>query len=61
MHQILTCLTQQHDWRLVLLAVGVCLLASGTAIGLFRRARATSGRTRGAWLMLDAAAAGFGI
>ena len=61
MHQILTCLTQQHDWRLVLLAVGVCLLASGTAIGLFRRASATSGRTRGAWLMLDAAAAGFGI
>jgi diguanylate cyclase (GGDEF)-like protein/PAS domain S-box-containing protein len=61
MHQVLACLTLQHDWRLVLLAVGVCLLASGTAIGLFRRAKAMSGRTRAAWLMLDAAAAGFGI
>ena len=61
MHQILTCLTDRHDWRLVGLAGIVCLLASGTAIGLFRRARATSGRIRGAWLTLDAAAAGFGI
>jgi len=61
MHQVLTCLTEQHDWRLVALAGVVCLLASGTAIGLFRRAKATSGRIRGAWLALDSAAAGFGI
>jgi len=61
MHQVLTCLTEQHDWRLVILAGAICLLASGTAIGLFRRAKATSGRTRAAWLILDAASAGFGI
>jgi diguanylate cyclase (GGDEF)-like protein/PAS domain S-box-containing protein len=61
MYRVLTCLTEQHDWRLVLLAGAVCLLASGTAIGLFRRARATSGRIRIAWLALDSAAAGFGI
>lgn len=61
MHQVITCLTTQHDWRLVALAAAVCLLASGTAIGLFRRATATRGRVRVAWLSLDAAAAGFGI
>jgi diguanylate cyclase (GGDEF)-like protein/PAS domain S-box-containing protein len=36
-------------------------LAASTAIVLFRCAKTTSGRLRAAWLILDAAAAGFGI
>jgi diguanylate cyclase (GGDEF)-like protein/PAS domain S-box-containing protein len=61
MFQVLTCLTTQHDWRLVALAVVVCLLASFVAINLFRRALASRGHERVVWVSLDAAAAGFGI
>jgi diguanylate cyclase (GGDEF)-like protein/PAS domain S-box-containing protein len=61
MYRILTCLTVEHDWRLVALAAGVCFLASGVAISLFHRAQAARGRARLVWLSLDAAAAGFGI
>jgi hypothetical protein len=61
MFRVYTCLTVDHDWRLVVLAVTVCFLASAVAISLFRRAKATIGRTRLFWLSLDAAAAGCGI
>ena len=44
MYQVLFCLTDQHDWRLVALGGAVCLLASAAAISLFHRARATQGR-----------------
>jgi diguanylate cyclase (GGDEF)-like protein/PAS domain S-box-containing protein len=61
MFQVLTCLTTQHDWRLVVLAGFVCLLSSACGISLFYRAKATFGRARLWWLVLDAAAAGCGI
>jgi NO-binding membrane sensor protein with MHYT domain len=61
MFQVFSCLTTQHDWRLVALAGIVCFLASGVAISLFHRAQATQGRERLVWLSLDATAAGFGI
>jgi diguanylate cyclase (GGDEF)-like protein/PAS domain S-box-containing protein len=61
MFRAMTCLTVEHDWRLVLLAVCVCFLASAVAISLFHRAQATEGRARYIWLSLDAAAAGCGI
>jgi diguanylate cyclase (GGDEF)-like protein/PAS domain S-box-containing protein len=61
MFQIYNCLTAEHDWRLVVLAGAVCLLASIVAISLFHRAQATQGRARVIWLSLDAAAAGCGI
>ena len=61
MYRILSCLTVEHDWRLVMLAGGVCFLASGVAISLFHRARVAKGHSRLVWLGLDAAAAGFGI
>ena len=61
MFQVYTCLTVDHDWRLVVLAAAVCFLASAVAISLFHRAQATIGRTRLVWLSLDAAAAGCGI
>jgi NO-binding membrane sensor protein with MHYT domain len=61
MFRVYTCLTVDHDWHLVALAVAVCFLASAVAISLFHRAQATSGRTRLFWLSLDAAAAGCGI
>jgi diguanylate cyclase (GGDEF)-like protein len=61
MLQVLTCLTSEHDRRLLALAVLVCLLACAVAISLFHRARATRGRARFVWLSLDAAAGGYGI
>src|SRR5579872_897337 len=61
MFRILTCLTTQHDWRLVVVAGGVCFLASVTAITLFNRARSTVGSARAVWLSAAGAATGCGI
>src|SRR5689334_25285515 len=61
MYRVLTCLTTEHDWRLVVLAGTICWLASAVAISLFHRARASTGRTRAIWVGLDAAVGGCGI
>ncbi len=61
MFRILSCLTTQHDWRLVVVAGLVCFLASLTAITLFNRARSTSGRVRATWIGAAGAATGCGI
>ncbi|MET4390513.1 diguanylate cyclase (GGDEF)-like protein [Bradyrhizobium sp. F1.4.3] len=61
MYQVLYCLTDQHDWRLVALGGAVCLLASAAAISLFHRARATQGPGRLVWISLDAVVSGSGI
>jgi NO-binding membrane sensor protein with MHYT domain/signal transduction histidine kinase len=61
MFRVLTCLTAEHDWRLVVLAGVVCFLGSITAINLFHRARATQAGARAAWLLTAGAAAGCGI
>src|SRR5712691_3288606 len=61
MFRVFSCLTGEHDLRLVVLAGIVCLLASLVAISLFHRARATGGRARALWLALAGAATGCGI
>ncbi|WP_234679485.1 bifunctional diguanylate cyclase/phosphodiesterase [Bradyrhizobium monzae] len=61
MYQVLFCLTDQHDWRLVALGGAVCLLASAAVISLFHRARATQGPGRLVWISLDAVVSGCGI
>jgi len=61
MYQVIYCLTDEHDWRLVALGGAVCLLASSAAISLVHRARATQGSGRVVWLTLDAVVAGCGI
>ena len=61
MYAVLTCLSTEHDWRLVVLAGAVCFLASAVAISLFDRARASQGRSRVLWIALDAAVSGCGI
>jgi diguanylate cyclase (GGDEF)-like protein/PAS domain S-box-containing protein len=61
MLRVFTCLTEEHDWRLVILTAAICFLGSVVVISLFSRARATRGRTRLIWLGLDAGAAGCGI
>src|SRR6202049_3159283 len=61
MFRVLTCLTTEHDWRLVIVAGVICFLASLTAISLFNRARSTIGRGRAIWTLTAGAATGFGI
>jgi NO-binding membrane sensor protein with MHYT domain/methyl-accepting chemotaxis protein len=61
MFRVLTCLTVEHDLRLVVIAGLICFLASFTAINLFGRARALAGRARAAWILAAGAATGCGI
>src|SRR5215475_1372618 len=61
MLRVLTCLTTEHDWRLVVLAGLVCFFASVAAVNLFHRARQTQGRARATWLITAGAATGCGI
>ena len=61
MYRVLTCLTVEHDWRLVALAGIVCFIASLAAITLLHRAQATRGGLRTAWLLTAGTATGWGI
>lgn len=61
MFRVFSCLTGEHDLRLVGLAGIVCFLASLAAINLFHRAAATRGRARAVWLGTAGAASGCGI
>jgi diguanylate cyclase (GGDEF)-like protein len=61
MFRTLTCLTGEHDWRLVVLAVSVCFAASIVAINIFHRANASKARTRLIWIVIAGAATGYGI
>jgi NO-binding membrane sensor protein with MHYT domain len=59
--RVLTCLSGDHDLRLVLLAGGVCFIASLAAVTLLRRAQATQGGIRAAWLFTAGTVTGWGI
>src|SRR3954464_6514150 len=61
MFRVLTCLTAEHDWRLVLLACLVCFVASFVAVNIFHRAIASQTRTRFIWIAIAGAAIGYGI
>jgi len=61
MFRVLTCLTVEHDWRLVLLAGLVCFVASIVAVNIFHRAIASRARTRFIWIAIAGAAIGYGI
>ncbi|MCF8503443.1 MAG: response regulator [Caulobacter sp.] len=61
MFAVLSCVSHQHDLRLVLIALVICVAAIITAFGLFDRAqRATGGFSRG-WVLLAGLIAGSGI
>jgi diguanylate cyclase (GGDEF)-like protein len=61
MFRVLTCLTLQHDWRLVALAGVVCFIASIVAMNIFHRAVASRGRARAIWIAIAGGAFGYGI
>ena len=61
MLKVLTCLTDQHDYRFVAVAAFVCLLASLTAFRLYSRARFVHGISGIVWFFLTGVTAGTGI
>ena len=61
MLRVYTCIVQEHDLRLVVLAAVVCALASFTAINLIHHVRRSAGQMRQIWLGVAATATGFGI
>ncbi|WP_407115948.1 EAL domain-containing protein [Bradyrhizobium sp. LMG 9283] len=61
MFRVFSCLAAEHDWRLVVLAVLVCFVASIVAVSIFHRAIATRARTRWIWITIAGAAIGYGI
>jgi diguanylate cyclase (GGDEF)-like protein/PAS domain S-box-containing protein len=58
---ILTCLTVEHDLRLVLLAALICFLSCYVAVVLTQRALVSGGAARMLWLGAAGASSGFGI
>ncbi|WP_028133414.1 bifunctional diguanylate cyclase/phosphodiesterase [Bradyrhizobium japonicum] len=61
MFRVLSCLTVEHDVRLVVLAGLVCFVASIVAVSIFHRAIAARARTRLIWIAIAGAAIGYGI
>ena len=60
MFRVYSCLAQEHDLRLVIVAGIICLLAAFTAFSTLERVR-TGSRHRTAWLGLTAFVSGTGI
>jgi diguanylate cyclase (GGDEF)-like protein/PAS domain S-box-containing protein len=60
MLRVYTCIVQEHDFRLVIVAGIICLLAAFTSFSTFERARADTRRST-AWLILTAFVSGTGI
>jgi len=50
MYRVLTCLTTQHDYRLVILAVVVCAVGSFTAFVIYSHARQRPSSSNSGWL-----------
>jgi diguanylate cyclase (GGDEF)-like protein len=58
MIRVALCITQEHDLRLVMLALVVSLIGSAATVQLFRRIRMAAGPSRTGWIALAAVATG---
>ena len=61
MYRVLSCLTEQHDFRLVLLAAIICAATSITSFSIYSRAAQGRGLNKLGWLFLTGVATGSGI
>ena len=61
MLKVLTCLTTQHDLRLVVVAGLICFAACVPAFRLYSRMRGAKGVVRAAWLLLTGLVSGSGV
>jgi diguanylate cyclase (GGDEF)-like protein/PAS domain S-box-containing protein len=60
-YRIVTCLTAQHDYRLVLLAALICITATFTAFSIYSHVVASTGYRRVAWTILTGVCTAAGI
>ncbi|WP_267349805.1 EAL domain-containing protein [Sphingomonas sp. GM_Shp_2] len=58
MMRVALCIAQEHDARLIALALLVCLIGSSATIQLFGRIKLASGKSRLGWVLLAAVATG---
>lgn len=58
MMRVALCIAQEHDLRLVVLALLVCLIGSSATIQLFGHVKSAGGKSRLGWIMLTAVATG---
>jgi signal transduction histidine kinase len=61
MLHVLGCITQEHDLRLVLLAVLLCVFSAFTAVNLILRAHLNEGRARRLWTVAAGIVLGAGV
>jgi signal transduction histidine kinase/CheY-like chemotaxis protein len=61
MFRIYLCLTQSHEWRMVVLAAVLCAIACHVAVNMGLRAQRTGMRARLGWLLGTAIVTGSGI
>ncbi|HEY4030981.1 MAG TPA: MHYT domain-containing protein [Caulobacteraceae bacterium] len=61
MYDVYLCLTTQHDWRLVLVAGAVCLVACASTFLLYARLPSEDSGRRLAWLVMLGLVAGSGV
>lgn len=61
MYRVLGCLTDQHDYRLVLLAAAVCAATAVTAFGIYSRVGHARASMRWKWVVLTGVCAASGI
>jgi len=60
-YRVLGCLTDQHDYRLVLLAAAICAAASLTTFAIYSRVGEARHHARLNWLLLTGVCSGSGI
>ena len=61
MFKVFSCLVNEHDYGMVVIAGLVCLSASLTAFRLYSRMNGARGLARAAWLLFTALVAGSGV
>ncbi len=61
MLKVLSCLTTEHDWRLVLVAVFICAAACVTSFRLYGRVGSAVGGARISWIAYTGFTAGAGV
>ena len=58
---VYNCIVNEHDLRLLGLAIFICAVASVTAISLLHHVRSSTGQMRRVWLVVASVTTGFGI
>lgn len=56
--RLISCITEQHDLGLTLLAAAICLAGAAITMHLFRRVRAAAGSARSVWTFMGGVAGG---